>query len=68
MLALTCVDQSVGCFPKSKRSLVRFPFGIHAWVTGSVLSQGTYKRHLIDVLSYIDVSLPLFLPPLSKNK
>ena len=47
---------------QSKGLLVQFPIRAHAWVVGSVPSQGACERHLI-ILSHIDVSLPLFLPP-----
>ena len=53
--------------PQSERSLVRFQVRTHAWVVGSVPSQGTYERQQTNV-SHIDVSLPLSPVPLLSLK
>ena len=61
-LALTgvahLVGHHLGIILQSQRSRVRFLVTAQAWVAGSDPSQGTHERQPINV------SLPLFLPPL----
>ena len=47
----------------TKRLLVRFPVGAHAWVAGEVPSWGCVRGNWSMFFSHIDVSLPLWLPP-----
>ena len=54
---------------QTKRSLVWFPVGAHAWVVGQVLSWGHVRGNQSKYLSHINASLPFsLLSPLSKNK
>ena len=52
---------------QTEGSPVRFLVRAHAWVAGQVPSWGRARDNWLMYLSLIDVSLPLFLPALSKK-
>ena len=53
---------------QTERSPVQFPVPAHAWVTGLVPVWRHAKGNQSMYLSYINVSLPLFLPLKINNK
>ena len=58
---LACLS-TLGIILWSKKSLVWFLVGAHAWVAGQVPSWGHTRGNPSMFLSHIDVSRPLFIP------
>ena len=63
ILALAGVAQWIECCLRTQSLLVGFPVRAHAWVVGWVPGWGCVRGNQSMYLLYIDVSLPLFLPP-----
>ena len=58
----------LGIVLQTERLQAQLLVSAHAWIVGSIPSQGMYKRQLIDVSLSLSPSLPLSLESVKEKK